>query len=677
MRGAERKREPFAGLRWRINRLKAMSPAEVGHRVIRAVAARAEQAGFLEWRHVRPAQLRSSQPTWVHVPRDINPAPYLAAAERAAAGRLDVLSLRDCDLGMPPRWNRDPRTGVEPPLDYGMLLDYRDPSVAGDVRHLWEPNRHLHFVTLAQAWALTRERRWFDALAAQLDSWLRACPYRKGVNWSSALEPAVRLINWAIAWQLLGGAESPLFADAGGARLRERWLDSVHQHAQFVRGHFSLYSSANNHLIGEAAGLWVAALTWPCWPDAAGWRDAAREILEREVLLQNAPDGVNREQAVSYQQFELDLLLVAELAGRAHGRPLPPPCLARMEAMLEFLASIMDSGGHLPMFGDSDDGMLLRLDPTVRDDEERARFRSLLATGAVLFGRGDFKARAGRLDDKSRWLLGDGAQGVYHSLPGPSAGAGAEPLRRAFPEGGYYILGGDWGTPRELRLVADAGPLGYGAIAAHGHADALSFTLSVGGEEILVDPGTYAYHAQPLWRGWFRGTGAHSTVQVDGEDQSESGGAFLWLRKARAGCSAWVPGEAADRFEGWHDGYLRLADPVMHRRSLVLDKKARRIRIEDRLEMAGEHDIALRFHFSERCGVHPDNGSWRIRCGEQNLLLRLPQHDGASIAAYRGSTAPLAGWRSRRFGEKVPAPTIVWRARLRGAVRLTSEIVCL
>src|SRR5262249_30432003 len=111
------------------------------------------------------------------------------------------------------------------------------------------------------------------------------------------------------------------------------------QHARFVRAHFSLYSSANNHLIGEAAGLFVAALTWPYWPESAAWRDAAHAILERETLIQNAPDGVNREQATSYQQFELDLLLIALLAGRAHGTLFSAAVDARLEAMLEFVAA--------------------------------------------------------------------------------------------------------------------------------------------------------------------------------------------------------------------------------------------------------------------------------------------------------------------------------------------------
>ena len=156
-------------------------------------------------------------------------------------------------------------------------------------------------------------------------------------------------------------------------------------------------------------------------------------------------------------------------------------------------------------------------------------FRSLLATGAVLFERPALKAKSGVFDDKSRWLLGDAGAAAYARIDASRA----FPVRRAFPEGGYFILGEDFETPREVRLVADAGPLGYLAIAAHGHADALAFTLSVGGKPILVDPGTFSYSSQP-WRRYFRSTAAHNTVVVDDRDQSEYGGSFLWLEHANA-----------------------------------------------------------------------------------------------------------------------------------------------
>ena len=225
-------------------------------------------------------------------------------------------------------------------------------------------------------------------------------------------------------------------------------------------------------------------------------------------------------------------------------------------------------------------------------------------------------------------------------------------------------------------MVADAGPLGYQMIAAHGHADALAFTLSVGGKEFLIDPGTYAFHAQGPWRRYFRGTAAHNTLRVDSTDQSQPGGTFMWLRKADARCTLWRSSDDRDVFEGSHDGYAHLPDPVAHVRRISLDKRARRVAIEDTLLMSGTHEIELFFHCSERCEVDPVPGGYRIRRGGQELVLRLPQVEGATTRVDRGCVAPISGWVSRSYDEKQPAPTITWRTRLAGNVVLRSEIGC-
>jgi hypothetical protein len=657
-----------SGLAWKLNRLRCMSAAEIGHRVVKAAAIRAERWGFVRCIVPAPDLWHVPQP-WIHADAGVDPAPYLAAAERILAGRHDVFALEDVDLGTPPRWNRDPKTGIDAPLDFGKQLDYRDELRVGDCKYLWEPNRHLHLATLAQAHALTGEERFAAALREQLESWFAACPFRMGPNWSSALEAGLRLINWSAAWQLVGGAGSRLFQGSEGEAFRGRWLVSVYQHCEFIAGHLSLHSSANNHLIGEVAGLYMACVAWPHWERSRAWRKRAKEILEREALLQNAPDGVNREQAVSYQQWEVDLLLLPMLAGRAEGEEFSPAYAKRIEAMLEYVASIMDVGGHLPMFGDADDGFVVRLDPR----SGFCRFRSQLATGAILFGRGDFKAKARELDDKTRWLLGAAADAAFGEIDSSDA---VLPVRRAFPEGGYYVLGAGFETADEIRLVADAGPLGYREIAAHGHADALSFTLSVGGEEFLVDPGTYAYHTQPQWRAYFRGTSAHNTIRIDGRDQSQAGGNFMWLRKAKARCTRWEPGAGVDRFAGVHDGYRALEDPVVHRRFITLDKAARRIAIDDTLEMDGRHDVELFLHCHEDCEVSVDSNLVTLVRGARRIEILLPEIVAADVRVLRGSLDPIGGWVSRAFDRKQPSATIAWRARLAGRAVLHTRIEC-
>ena len=637
-----------------------MTPAEVANRLVRALQARAERSGLFGARRAPAPDLSSLSNPWHQANPGVDPLPYVAAADRICSGLLDVFAMRGVQMGAPPRWNRDPKTGIEAPLAFGKELDYRDANLVGDVKYLWEPNRHQHLVTLAQAFALTHSEKYFYALEEQLDSWFLACPFGYGPNWSSALEAALRLISWASVWQLVGREVLEKNPD-----FRDRWLKSVYQHAQFIRGWLSLHSLANNRLIGEAAGLFVSGLAWPHWPAAMGWVATGKLILEREALAQNAPDGVNREQAIWVQQFVLDLMVTALLAGKANGQWFSADYESRIEAMMDFIASVMDAGGNVPMIGDADDGLVTKL------HLETPPYRSLLALGAILFKRGDFKLKAKTLDDRARWLLGAAADAEFERLDAEKTRL---PLRQAFPEGGYFVLGSEFDTPNEIRVVADAGPLGYRSIAAHGHADALSFTLSAAGREFLIDPGTCAYHTQERWRQYFRGTAAHNTLRIDGLDQSVSGGNFMWARKARAGCSLWLSSTEQDSFEGWHDGYLRLDDPVKHRRLIQLHKKARQVVIEDTLEMGEEHEVELFFHCAEHCRVDAVPGGYVVSQDAVSIRILLPAIDGAAAAVQHGSLAPILGWVSRAFDRREPTTTIVWRARLAGPVRLRTEM---
>jgi len=329
----------------------------------------------------------------------------------------------------------------------------------------------------------------------------------------------------------------------------------------------------------------------------------------------------------------------------------------------------MDAGGNVPMFGDADDAYAAKLDPR----PSFCRFKSLLATGAILFERGEFKAKARKLDDKTRWLLGPTADARFDAV---RALPQQLPVRREFPTGGYYVLGTSFEQPEEIRLVADAGPLGYREIAAHGHADALSFTLAIGGHEFLVDPGTFAYHTETMWRNYFRGTSAHNTVRIDHTDQSQSGGNFMWLRKAKASCTAWTSTPHADTFEGWHDGYQSLPDPVVHKRRIQLDKASKTVAIRDTLEMRGQHEVELFFHCAEGAQVEMIDGGAAITLADRTIRLLWPDAPNGAGWVLEGSVDPIGGWVSRRFDHKAPAPTIVWRARLSGDTTLLTQILC-
>ena len=194
------------------------------------------------------------------------------------------------------------------------------------------------------------------------------------------------------------------------------------------------------------------------------------------------------------------------------------------------------------MFGDCDDGYVLDLAGGGND------VRELLSVGAVLFERPDFRPMA----DGSRrsGILAPGfrcAEAVgCASLAPEGSPASIEGISR------IRALSSPMRKPRgedRVSVLFDCAELGYGSIAAHGHADALSFTLRVGGRDVFVDPGTFDYFTYPEWRTYFRTTASHNTLEIDGRDQSAMLGPFLWgsgrsrgapgsTRRDRAGSSA-------------------------------------------------------------------------------------------------------------------------------------------
>jgi hypothetical protein len=648
-------------LSWYVHRLGRMSPAELAYRVGQVARATQERLTNAHEAPVPEPVRPREQTTFIFAPPDLDPEPYIREAQRIMQGRMAIFTLEDAEVGNPPQWNRDPLTGKVAPLQLASTLDYRDERLVGNIKYLWEPNRHLHLPTLAQAYALTRDPAYAATIRRHLDSWMEQCPPGRGANWTSSLELGIRLINWSITWQLIGGYDAPLFEGSSGEGFRRRWLESIYRHVRAVMRKLSRFSSANNHLIGETAGVVVASATWPYWPQVQAWGRRARAILEREVLLQNAEDGGNKEQAFSYQQFVLDFALVAALAARAGGEPFSARYRERMERMIEFLAAMMDAGGHMPMIGDADDGYVMTLAPPLKAFDN---YRSLLATGAILFERSDFARKAEVLDKKTLWLLGADARASFDRL---LAGSPSEQLPRAFPQSGYYILGSDFDTSSEIRLLVDAGPLGYLSIAAHGHADALSVVLSVGGREILIDPGTYAYHTEPEWRRYFRGTRAHNTVLVDGVDQSLQSGNFMWSRHAEARCLRFERREGEQRFIGEHDGYRALREPLLHRREIVYDERRCLFTITDKLEGRGEHEVSLPWHFAESCAPEIEGAQASVRTDAHRIRL-VPDTTVERVDVYRGGSPTQGGWVSRSFGRKEPTTTLVWNARMKDAM---------
>lgn len=561
-------------------------------------------------------------------------------AKKLLEHKFTFFSFKDKFFGDSLDWHRDYKNDRMAPLKFCSKIKYQSFDQVGDFKYIWEINRHQHLITLAKAYWITNKPEYKDEVKGQILDWIKQNPFMKGINWRSSLELGIRLISWSWVWFFLGDIEP---------ELREPWLQSIYQHCVYIEKNFSRYSSANNHLIGEAAGLFIASVVWPFENDSKKWKEKSYKILVQEIKNQNYSDGVNKEQAISYQQFVMDFFILAGLLGEKNDKEFPEYYWIYLEKMMEFIASVMDSKGSVPRFGDSDDGYAV----TLSDDEDFNPYKSLLSTGAVIFNRGDFKQKSGGFDEKALWLLGVEGFESFKKLDKDKF----SPTNK-FDKGGYFILSHHEDTENEIKAVFDCGSLGYLSLAAHGHADALSFVLNIGGRKFLIDPGTYKYHIEEKWRNYFRGTSAHNTIRIDRKDQSVIGGNFMWTKKAKSKLIKWVTNDRFDIVEGVHDGYMRLNDPVLHKRKIIFNKKDKYFIIRDKIESKKEHLIEQFFHFSNECKIRQiSQREWQIKNDGKTLSLKMDGRFKTNLVC--GSKDPILGWKSDKFDVKEKINTFV------------------
>jgi hypothetical protein len=642
-----------ATLGWYARRLRRMSAGEVTRRTLdhgrrRAWARRQVLPGS---EAPGPSGLLAERPFGPPLPaqaRDaVDPAAVravVAAAEGVLAGRWEVFGVPRPDSA-DPDWFLDPVTGRRAPDQrFAFAVNHRDEAETGNVKQVWEMSRHHHLTVLAAAWWLTGEDRYADAVADQLRSWWRANPFLSGVHWTNGIEVGIRLMSWVWIRRLL--AEWPKVDD-----LFENDADALRQiawHQEFLAAFPSHSSSANNHVIAEAAGLLAASCAFPWYERSPRWRAKAAALLERELAANTFPGGLNRELATDYHRFVLELALVAGVEADAAGAPLTGATWDLLGRMLDAAAAVLDVAGRPPRQGDGDEGRAL-----IVDDPELDPWAITLGAGRELVGAPAWWPAP--VPSVEAVLLG--AVGRARTVPD-------RPEQRPdrFDDAGMVILRSRLAGGPELWCRCDAGPHGFLSIAAHAHADALSIEVRHDGVEILADPGTYCYHGEPAWRTYFRSTAAHNTLEVGGVDQSESGGPFLWVEHATGETLAHSAGQGAtQRWVGQHDGYRRLAIPATHRREVTLDPDEHVLTVVDSLEVAGPVPVRLAWHLGPDVEVELDGAtcrlSWSYEGRVRRAALVLPGE--LSWSAHRGEEEPPLGWYSPGFGQRVPATTLV------------------
>jgi hypothetical protein len=651
-------------LKWYLRRLRRMGPVEVAGRT------RDTTQKYL-WRHRQRNPLKAyplADRSFVAVlpAFDSDSLPRAAAdnliatAQRLLEGRWGVFAKQHPAFGADPDWFVDAGSGLRAPGDcYAFDTPYRDEATIGNIKYIWEPSRHQHLTVLAAAYAVSGDDRYAERAAQHLNSWWSKNPFLSGPHWISGIELGLRLISWVWVRRLLAAWPGASATFEGNPR----FLDQLYYHQRWLASLPSRGSSANNHLIAEAAGQFTASCAFPFFAESSRWRSQSASVLESEIVRQTFASGLNRELATDYHGFVLELFLCAAIEGKLSKHPLAAPVWERIRAMTDALAAIVDANGQPPRQGDGDNGVGLLL-----DDPDYDRWKALLSTGRKLFDPMPWWPKLEDQDVRSSlWTCG---------IERPRVAAPRPSVRSNFFEdaGQVYLRAGS--GSEEIWCRCDHGPHGFLSIAAHAHADALSLELRVGGVEVLAEPGTYCYHGNPEWREFFRSTVAHNTLELMGRAQSVPGGPFLWTEQAKARLLA-VDGldknSPQARWQAEHTGYVRQFG-LLHRRTVVLNREARVLTIQD--ELLGESEalvpVRLAFHFGPDVECHLVSGKALLAWPGGGAEFELPSD--LSWTLHRGEKKPPFGWFSRSFDVKVPSYSLLGSGEMRRASPIISRL---
>jgi hypothetical protein len=604
------------------------------------------RAGQVQQRSIE--KMFSSKPVYEHV--TVNKINFdFSFKEIMLPGKFRVFG-RHLPVDDKMNFHLDIFSGKSFPLSFSKTIDIRTDKY-GSAKAVWEVNRLQFLIPLLTDYKITRDKEKLDLFVSIMTSWDEQNPYLKGINWYSNLEINIRLINWYWCWILLEKDELWQKEEKYKSFREEVWLPLIYTHCIYSAKNPSQYSSANNRLIAEYAGLFIASTLWK-FRESAAWMKKCRRGLEREITKQHSENGVNREEAAGCIQFITDFFLLSYIAAEHSGIAFSARYTNSLKAICNYINNLLDMNGNIPKYGDEDDGRVILPDGNF----EINNFLSILNTAAVLFNKPELKRNGAGWEMKSHLLTTRfNGKNVWEQFKHHTS-----PARSAFYEKeGHFIMRKHTDENTEVYCHFDAAPLGYLSIAAHGHADALSMIVHIDGYPFLVDPGTYSYHTHAEWRKYFVSTLAHNTVTINQADQAQLSGPTLWRNHYKPSLLATSSSNEFDTVSATHNGYRK--NKVSHTRTVEFNKKKDYIKVTDMIESKKTgYVINIPFHLHPEVYVlQTSDNTYILGRKETPSTLELTFDPLINSVPIQASDDETLGWYSPSFMKKEKSAVIM------------------
>lgn len=605
----------------------------------------------------------------------------LNEANQIICHRFRIFPKIEVNAGQDVNWHRDYLSETDYPPSYYRRLELRNPSRPDDPKVPWELSRFHHGLRMAQAYALSGDEKYAEGFLRLFVDWCERNPWKFGVNWTCAMEVAIRACNWIAAFELVRNSKS-----VRPVHLR-RFRNSLEEHLSFIFDNLEWSEEATtNHYIADLLGLVIITASHPELPGASEAQEFGFQQLEKEADKQFYVDGGNWESSTTYQRFVTEMLLIAALIAKRNHRSLSDEFHQRVKDSIHLLTSLANSAGQIPQLGDNDSGRIL---PFKQRKDGDIRHLGVLA--ALLYEDINLVSIHWGFPEEAYWIFGKEGYDRYKGLKASARDDNC--YSAAFPEAGWYAM-----RASDAVMVISAVPNGQNGKGGHCHNDRLSFTLSLGDQEVIVDRGTFTYSSDTLLRREFRSTASHNTVMVDEREQNRfMVEALFWVfADTEVQVKRWSSEPYFDMFVGEHTGYLRLDGEVTHRRAIYFDKaRMTWLVVDDVFEKhptTMERSIVLPFHFAtdRTVGLPGEPDPERISEILSRLVtIEIPPMDnelGVGVPTQRGdvfllptSSSPLTKsiedfWISDSYRSRYPGTSIRYQVSDRLPVRILTYL---
>lgn len=545
---------------------------------------------------------------------------FLDDAQRFVAGNISLLGCQITAPGGNYDWHRDYGSQIRWPLDHFSQIRFMNGDGA-DVKYPWELSRMYWIAWLGNTYHASSNQHWAAEFQRLIDDWQTKNPRDVGVNWAMPMEVGIRGFWLTCGYSLF--ANSPSISDEWW----NQYLLMIWEHGDYLSHNLEYFFNLTNHYLSNCFGLLCIGTFLLDHPDGKRWFADGRKWMIEQLAAQVTDDGVHYELSISYHRLVLEMYLIAVLLCERTGNPFPESARLKIEKMAEFLCDYLPPAGTVPQFGDSDDGVILRL----KESQQLYDHRGLLALAAVIFKRGDFKQRAEGFSLEAAMLTGDYGKKVFDSLE-----AAERENSHLYRHGGFAVLRNQW-----LHIVADVG-----AIGLHGNNDTLSFTIHTSRGALLLDPGTFCYTRNPNLRNELRSTRAHNAPMIDRTEIAQFDG--LWRVKQDSTdvkILAWETNGDRAILAAEHYAYRTLPSgtTIVRRR---WELQGTLLTVEDEILGSGHHHVELRFTLPKTLAVtHVTPTQALIGQGEANHIELNCDHPFIITE----------GWYSPSYGVSEPA----------------------